>query len=348
MIKSKDTYYLSSSKSSEQRIVGFPNGYYTPLVRWTRAGEGGSFELNEKLHTHEAAIKFANKYILNQYGGEPCTNSEFPQIINLGDRRYTPNALTWLQKSIEQTSGILEDDECLVLGCNLMDYDYNSVFTDKKISIYQHEQISAPNNGWLNPRSKSKLVLKRTRHLKEWLDKAYKIYEYDADNYNLLVDMGYGDKTVLLPVTALNPYLYEDVKVDKDIDVLFYGSLNEGRAEKLSNLANDYRVVVLSHLREHSFLAGSNVELHEPAYFNDLWPYMSRAKVVLNLHYYSIQEQVRISEAVANGCYVLSERSRRNQYGDLIEQFDTFDELVQKLTVVKHDLREKYQTLNDW
>lgn len=343
-------YYLADYTKVEQSLVGYPDGYYNAVVRWNRAGKGGSFTLNEKHHTYQAAIEYAHQYIKETYGGEIVSDSsKFPQVINLGDRKYTPNALTWLQKSFEQTPQILEDDECICLHYNRLDCTYDSVFTNRKVSVYQHEQISAANNLWFNPKSKSKIVQRRTKHIKDWLDKSYKIYEYDVDNYNMLLDLGYGHKTVLLPVTALNPYLYEQPKsIKKDIDILFYGSLNSRRAKILSKLAQTYNVVVLSHTSEHHYLKDSNAQVYPPAFFDNLWHYLSRAKVVLNLHYYSIQEQVRISEAVANGCYVLSERSRRNQYLDLIEEFDTYEELIEKLSVVKTDLSEKYLTINDW
>ncbi len=82
-------------------------------------------------------------------------------------------------------------------------------------------------------------------------------------------------------------------QVDKDIDVLFYGSTNERRAR------------ILTALQEK----GLKVANLFGVYGEERDAMIARAKVVLNLHYYraSIFEAVRVSYLLANRVCVVSE-----------------------------------------
>jgi ribosome-binding factor A len=81
--------------------------------------------------------------------------------------------------------------------------------------------------------------------------------------------------------------------VNKDIDVLFYGLMNERREAIVSDLRDRGLNVVVS-----TNLFGENRDL-----------LISRSKVVLNVHYYEakVLEMVRISYLLTNGCVVVSE-----------------------------------------
>src|SRR5439155_882319 len=89
----------------------------------------------------------------------------------------------------------------------------------------------------------------------------------------------------------------------QDIDVLFYGSLNERRAAVLRELARH-----------------ANVRARFGIYGAERDQLIARAKVVLNLHFYEAQlmEQVRIAYLLNNGCFVLSEDAPDNPYGSAI------------------------------
>jgi hypothetical protein len=69
----------------------------------------------------------------------------------------------------------------------------------------------------------------------------------------------------------------------------------------------------------------------KPCVFNDeLLEYIANSKIVLNTHYYEsfLQEQVRIFELLINNKVVISETSRRNNFGDLIYEFTTKEEMI--------------------
>jgi len=93
---------------------------------------------------------------------------------------------------------------------------------------------------------------------------------------------------------------------EQDIDVLFYGSKSERRAQVVEDLA----------------ASGVKVE----ARWCSVWgaerdALIARSKIVLNLHFHEstrVMEQVRISHLLNNGAFVLAEASASNPYGDAV------------------------------
>lgn len=79
----------------------------------------------------------------------------------------------------------------------------------------------------------------------------------------------------------------------KDIDVLFYGSMNDRRKKALQAIAD----------------AGLHVQVLSGVYGQERDAFIARAKVVVNIHYYDngILEPVRLSYLVGNGIPVVSE-----------------------------------------
>ena len=86
-----------------------------------------------------------------------------------------------------------------------------------------------------------------------------------------------------------------------DVDVLFYGSLNQRRQGVLDDLARDCAVQTLCGVYGEE---------------RDRW--VARAKIVLNIHFYAAQimEQPRLADLLNNGRFVISEESRINPYQD--------------------------------
>jgi hypothetical protein len=85
-----------------------------------------------------------------------------------------------------------------------------------------------------------------------------------------------------------------------DIDVLFYGSLNDRRREVLQGIERAGLAAGKRNLRVvHAY----------GAYGASRDALVSRAKIVLNLHFYEAKvfEVVRVSQLLANGRFVISE-----------------------------------------
>lgn len=251
------------------------------------------------------------------------------------------NAFSWIENTVTS-------DDVVVVGYNYMGFEpieIRKLHPDKKIILYQFEQISAPGNLWYNPSSKKGIVAKRTKHLLDWYKEADEIWEYDIQNYHLLKRIEPRKDIKLVPVTKFNPYLYQDAHSHK-YDIIFYGSVNPKRMSTLKFIASRYKLLIVcqadTDIQRELQMAGATVIT--PRYFSDLWEYMCSASIVLNPHYYSIQEQVRISEALSNGKIILSEKSNNNIYDDLIVEFSNKTDLQQKIDRIlsgNHTICEK-------
>ena len=135
---------------------------------------------------------------------------------------------------------------------------------------------------------------------------ADEVWDYDIDNINILKSHGIDAK--------FRPFLYSKnlnrvPKVDNlDIDILFYGTLNNERFKVLYDIlckcGMQYNVVTAWNID------GSRLD-----------EFIARAKVIVDLQTNpaeNIQKQTRIYYALCNNKCVVSEKSRRNYYGDFI------------------------------
>ena len=143
-----------------------------------------------------------------------------------------------------------------------------------------------------------------------WLKQADEVWDYDEQNIEVL-------KLIRPDVKLhiLKPYKDWSVykSVEKDIDILFYGSTNEHRTKVLNELKKKYKIV---HFKEGN------------SHWNDLDQYILRSKILLNIHYYyecAMQEQARIIRWIGAPCRIVSEKSHMNylnveemEYRDLV------------------------------
>ena len=128
-----------------------------------------------------------------------------------------------------------------------------------------------------------------------WLKQADEVWDYDEQNIEVL-KMARPD----VKLHILKPYKdWSKYKpVAKDIDILFYGALNEHRTKILNKLRKKYNVVHL-----HSF-DSKIIDEH-----------ILRSKILLNIHYYyecAMQEQARMIRWIGSPCRIVSEKSHKN------------------------------------
>lgn len=184
-----------------------------------------------------------------------------------------------------------EDNSTIILGYLLCSYQevVEIKRNSEKLIIFQLEQISnhlyGMNSNWLNI-----------------LFEADEIWDYNECNKERLISEGLTPtKIVKFSYTqSLNKIVHKE---EKDIDVLFYGSLNNKRIEILNSLQNV-----------------CNIQIVNNAFADKLDEYISRSKIILNIHYYEmdVQEQVRIFYLLCNGCCVVSEFNTINNFDDFI------------------------------
>ena len=144
-----------------------------------------------------------------------------------------------------------------------------------------------------------------------WLKQADEVWDYDEQNIEVL-------KLIRPDVKLhiLKPYKDWSVykPVEKDIDILFYGSMNEHRAKILNELKKKYKVVIFSYQNNQNW--------------NNLDSYILRSKILLNIHFYyesSMQEQARIIRWIGAPCRIVSEKSWKNYLG--VEEMN-YEDLV--------------------
>ena len=127
------------------------------------------------------------------------------------------------------------------------------------------------------------------------LGKHHRIWDYDTGNLEKWRSLGCLHAPVHVPIG----YVPESTRIKnaavQDIDVLFYGSLNERRKRILNGLQD----------------AGLNVHSVFGVYGSERDELIARAKVVLNVHFYEskVFEIVRVSYLLANAKAVVSEVS---------------------------------------
>ena len=172
--------------------------------------------------------------------------------------------------------------KAIILGANLL-ADLPDIKPPGKSILYNLEQIT-PGSEWLSP---GYLKLLRRHH----------VWDYSQYNIEQLAMLGIRNVTHC-PIGYSEALSRFDPDTQKDIDVLFYGSLNERRNRILADMKN----------------TGLRVESLFGVYGKQRDAVIARSRIVLNIHYYpsKIFEIVRISWLLANRVCVVSEQSPRD------------------------------------
>ena len=197
--------------------------------------------------------------------------------------------------TIESLKHEFKDDTSNTLViCGAQNYHINKFYELKKqydkIIVFQMEQLNTQQRIlW----SSNGQTIDKNYFM--WLKIADEVWDYDESNLDVLKFIRSDAKLHLL-----KPYKDWSVykPVNKDIDILFYGAMNEHRKKILDKLKQKYKVVVLN-----SF---DNKTLDN---------YILRSKVLLNVHYYydaACQEQARMIRWIGAPCRIVSEKSFKN------------------------------------
>lgn len=165
----------------------------------------------------------------------------------------------------------------IVLGSNLL--CHHPVELPANAILYNLEQVD-PGSSWLGP------------SLRE-LFRTHTVWDYSPANAQRYAGMGLPPPQVV-PIGWVPELTRIAPATTEDIDVLFYGSLNERRA------------AVLEELRDR----GLQVHAAFGVYGSERDRLIARSKVVLNVHFYEAKvfEIVRVSYLLANRRCVVSER----------------------------------------
>ncbi|MEA2085114.1 MAG: TylF/MycF/NovP-related O-methyltransferase [Thermodesulfobacteriota bacterium] len=166
----------------------------------------------------------------------------------------------------------------IVLGGNLIPRLF-LLDIPEEIILFNLEQIQ-PDSPWMSQSYMNLLT-------------SYPVWDYSPVNVEALKKIGVTDVT-LCPI-GYEKELTSISRAEEDIDVLFYGSVNDRRSKILRELKD----------------RGVNVVDLFGIYGEERDAYIARAKIVLNVHYYEsrVFEIVRVSYLLSNKKFVISESS---------------------------------------
>ena len=207
---------------------------------------------------------------------------------------------------------LIEDGINIILGVHrLMDNDIELIPASS--IIYNFEQITDTSK-WMTPA------------LFDLFNK-FTVWDYSKKNIASLKDRGITKNIHHVPV-GYNQCLTRIPKAEaQDIDVLFYGSINDRRQNILDTLTE----------------AGLKVETLFGVYGAERDEYIARSKVIVNIHFYdsNIFEQVRVSYLLANKKAVVSEYDVATEINDDMKDavaLVPYDQIVDKcLELVSSD-----------
>lgn len=232
-----------------------------------------------------------------------------PNKVRVAIEQENQNTFWTVKEMVEATHYEGYNGEIVVLGYNVSEpfNVFKKHFPNDKIICYQLEQIFNNQSWWFNSNATAGPVWNNTQHILGWLKGCDEIWDYDLDNIAFLESLGFKN-VKFRPMQWFEGINKITHLREKDIDVLFYGGMNHKRSLLTSQLGKYNHKVLTNNFQ---------------AWGETLNEYIGRSKIILNLHFYDshIQEQVRIFPLVANDCCVLSEKSRRNYFRNLIVEF---------------------------
>ena len=192
------------------------------------------------------------------------------------------------------------DTSSNVIICGAHDFSYTqsiNTYKDKykKVIVFNQEPLLAKQRNFMHPGYFA------------WLKDADEVWDYDEENIKVL-NMIRPD----VKLHVLKPYKIWPQETDKDIDILFYGTMNDHRRSILTVLQKRYNVKILTSCWDG----------------NELDKWILRSRILLNLHYYnetSLQEQARMIRWIGAPCRIVSEPSVHNYLG--VDEYHSISEI---------------------
>lgn len=144
----------------------------------------------------------------------------------------------------------------------------------------------------LNTEQLTGVAEKWREQLTGWFESGLEIWDYSPANIDVIKALG-AEKVRHLPIGFQRELQRIDISVEQDIDVLFYGSINERRREILKEIEG----------------RGLNLKVLMGVYGKERDQWIARSKVILNHHFYESQifEIVRVSYLLTNAKAVVAE-----------------------------------------
>jgi hypothetical protein len=178
--------------------------------------------------------------------------------------------------AILQFNKIDNDRKNILIGFHLLDIKYLTQIPKDTVLINAEQFLGG--TPW-------------NENILKWI-KSFEVWDYSQQNIDAFKNMGLSNIHLLRLGYQKELNRIQNIAV-QDIDIFFYGSINQRRAQVLDSLKN----------------SGLNVHTSFGVYGKDRDDLIARSKVVLNLHYYDseIFEVVRVFYLLSNGIPTVGE-----------------------------------------
>jgi hypothetical protein len=213
---------------------------------------------------------------------------------------------------------IESDAKNILIGCHLLDPKFIEQ-VPKSTIIFNTEQIYSDTTHW-------------NKNIFAWV-KNYEVWDYSIRNIEKLNEMGV-NKAKLFKIGFQKELARLDKSKKKDVDVLFYGSVNERRKDILEKLV----------------AKGLTVKTLFGVFGRERDEWVERSKLVLNHHFYNSQifEIVRVFYLLTNSVAVVGEVNESTSIDTMCREgiyAAKYDELVAGcVELIKNDVaRQKVQ-----
>lgn len=228
--------------------------------------------------------------------------------------------------SITNSDNYVFDELCVSAASAIRTLGHSAVISKNQIIPFcvnilvgAHQQATLPEL----PRN---TIIWNTEQLIEdswWLTERYlnllkqhTVWDYSQANVEILKKMGI--KNVYYAGLGYSRELETIVQKEKDIDVLFYGSISERRAIVLQKILDE----------------GINLETLFNVYGKERDDYIARSKIILNIHFFDqcYFEPIRVGYILNNRGFVISERSSNKVDEDIMKDsivIASYDDIVE-------------------
>jgi len=341
----EDVIWIWKILQNDSKIGYMQNSFYLYRSHNDRIGIQKTKTENSKKRNLESIkiseyIKSISKYqkevnIINNITNENIIKSDQIQCI-VTTEKCEINPFNSVKKMIiSKFSNDINYNNCVViLGYNVgkpIDY-YRKMYPNKKIIIYQLEQLYGGTSNWWNFNSTNQRIINNSNLVKNSLKDCDEIWDYDIDNIEFLKDNGF-ENIKHIPLLYTEELIHVNYIDYPKYDILFYGSINDRRIEYLSKLVDLYKVCIIPSTKDNITQYRNHKIgkcMVDPQYDDGLYDYIFNSKIIVNIHYYEsmIQEQVRIFELLINNKIVVSEKSRINYFNNMIYEFNDVDDMI--------------------
>lgn len=188
-----------------------------------------------------------------------------------------------------------------------------------KYIIYQFEQIDSY---YINDQNEKEFNYFFNKDYFEILKNAYQVWDYSIININYLKNKMNLNNIIQVPICFCHLLKNNiNMSTSKDIDVLFYGSLNPKRKRILQELSKENINLVIQ---------------NNNCWEQDLDNLISRSKIILNIHFYEncSLEMHRLSYLLTNQSFIISEITNEKSLIDQLSPgiiFSSYDQLVETI-----------------